>query len=169
MALDKETLISLTADIVSAHVSNNSVGATEVTKLIHSVYGALEKADAPAPVEAEKQIPAVSVRASIKHDFLVSMIDGKPYRMLKRHLALNGYTPESYRAAFDLPKSYPMVAPNYSEKRRALAKQIGLGRKKGEGVSPRKPRAAKGSNGASGNGRKPRARKAPEATPASGE
>lgn len=125
-----EVLISLTADIVSAHVSNNSVSETDVPRLIENVYGALSALGAPAaPEEDQKPKGAVSIRASIKPDHLVSMIDGKPYKMLKRHLTLNGYTPESYREAFGLPKDYPMVAAAHAEMRRALAKRLGLGRK----------------------------------------
>lgn len=124
-----ETLISLTADIVAAHVGNNAVAASDVPHAITAVYGALERLGAPAEPVVEKPKGAVSVRASIKSDHILSMIDGKPYKMLKRHLSRNGYTPESYREAFALPRDYPMVAADYSEKRRAVARKIGLGRK----------------------------------------
>lgn len=137
MVPENETLITLTADIVSAHVGNNNVSVGDVATLIEKVYGALNGLNAPvAPVE-EKPKGAVSIRASIKPDHLVSMIDGKSYRMLKRHITLNGYTPESYRETFGLPKDYPMVAATYAEKRRELAKTIGLGR------GPRKPTTTK--------------------------
>jgi predicted transcriptional regulator len=130
VSTDNQDLITLTADIVSAHVSNNSVPTAEVGALIQSVYGALGALGTPAqePV-AEKPKGAVSLRSSIKPDFLVSMIDGKPYKMLRRHISQHGYTPESYREAFGLPRDYPMVASNYAEQRRALAHKIGLGRK----------------------------------------
>lgn len=130
MADDNQELISLTADIVSAHVSNNSVATADVGSLIQSVYGALQGLGTPEqePV-AEKPKGAVSLRASIKPEFLVSMIDGKPYKMLRRHISQHGYSPESYREAFGLPRDYPMVAANYAEQRRALAHKIGLGRK----------------------------------------
>jgi predicted transcriptional regulator len=125
-----ENLIGLTADIVSAHVANNSVHTGEIAALISSVYQALASLDAPsAPVAPEKPKGAVGVRASIKPDFLVSMIDGKPYKMLKRHIGQHGHTPASYREAYDLPKDYPMVAANYGEQRRQLAHKIGLGHK----------------------------------------
>lgn len=136
MSTDNQELITLTADIVSAHVSNNSVPTAEVASLIQSVYSALGGLGTPAQEPApEKPKGAVSARASIKPDFLVSMIDGKPYKMLRRHIAQHGYTPESYREAFGLARDYPMVASNYAEQRRALAHKIGLGRKpRGETV-----------------------------------
>lgn len=150
MAIENEILITLAADIVGAHVSNNSVAVEGVGDLIEKVYGALAKLSAPAEVVEEKPKGAVSVRASIKPDYLVSMIDGKHYKMLKRHLTLHGYTPESYRAAFGLPNDYPMIAASHSDKRRAIAKTLGLGRKPKEPVEPvpaakpaRKPRAKK--------------------------
>jgi predicted transcriptional regulator len=126
---ETELLITLTADIVSAHVSHNSVSTADVAGLIENVYGALSALSAPAAQEEEKPKGAVSIRASIKPDHLISMIDGKAYKMLKRHLSLNGYTPETYREAFDLPKDYPMVAAAYAQQRRTLAKAIGLGRR----------------------------------------
>ncbi len=125
-----DDLITLTADIVSAHVANNAVHTSEVSNLITTVYSALDQLRAPAAEPApEKPKAVVSVRASIKPGFLVSMIDGKPYKMLRRHIGQHGYTPDTYREAFDLPKDYPMVAADYAEQRRALAHKIGLGRK----------------------------------------
>lgn len=125
---DDTTLITLTADIVSAHVSNNRLGVGDVATTIRSVYGALAALNSPqAEPQPEKPKGAVSLRASIKADHLVSMIDGKPYKMLKRHITLNGYTPATYREAFGLPRDYPMVAAEYAEKRRAIAVKIGLG------------------------------------------
>ena len=109
-----DDLITLTAEIVSAHVSNNNVASADVGALIGSVYQALSGLG--APVEAappEKPKGAVSIRASVKPDHLVSMIDGKPYKMLRRHLNQHGYTPESYRETFALPRDYPMVAASY--------------------------------------------------------
>jgi predicted transcriptional regulator len=130
VSTDNQDLITLTADIVSAHVSNNSVPTAEVAILIQSVYGALGALGSPTQEPAaEKPKGAVSLRSSIKPDFLISMIDGKPYKMLRRHISQHGYTPESYREAFGLPRDYPMVAANYAEQRRALAHKIGLGRK----------------------------------------
>jgi predicted transcriptional regulator len=145
VASDNQELITLTADIVAAHVSNNSVPTAEVATLIQSVYSALQAVGGDAPQQpAEKPKGAVSARASIKPEYLVSMIDGKQYKMLRRHISQHGYTPESYREAFGLPRDYPMVAANYTEQRRALAHKIGLGRKPrsaGAAKPARKPRA----------------------------
>jgi len=150
LAIENEILITLAAEIVEAHVSNNSVAVGEVSTLIEKVYGALEKLGAPTEVVEEKPKGAVSIRASIKPEHLVSMIDGKPYKMLKRHLTLHGYTPQSYREAFGLPSDYPMIAASHSEKRREIAKTLGLGCKRKAPVEPvvdakpaRKPRARK--------------------------
>lgn len=126
-----ETLVSLTADIVSAHVSNNSVAVSDLPTLIQNVHSALttlgQKQEAPAP----KQEPAVSVRSSIKPDYVVCLEDGLKMKMLKRHLMTDhGMTPEQYRAKWGLGADYPMVAPNYAEQRRTLAKNIGLGTKR---------------------------------------
>ncbi|WP_029625227.1 MucR family transcriptional regulator [Sphingomonas sp. PAMC 26605] len=127
----QETLITLTADIVAAHVSNNSVAVSDLPVLIANVHGALTGLGGPAPVETVKQEPAVSVRASIKPDFIVCLEDGKKLKMLKRHLMTHyQMTPEQYRAKWNLPADYPMVAPNYAEQRRTLAKKIGLGTKR---------------------------------------
>ncbi|MBT0669474.1 MucR family transcriptional regulator [Novosphingobium profundi] len=125
-----ETLITLTSDIVAAHVSNNSVSVDDLPSLISNVYGALSGLGGSKVVEEEKPEPAVSVRASIKPDYIVCLEDGKKLKMLKRHLMTHyNMTPEEYRARWNLPADYPMVAPNYAEKRRELAKKIGLGRK----------------------------------------
>ena len=127
-----ETLITLTSDIVAAHVSNNSVAVDELPALIKNVYGALSGLGAAAQEEARPE-PAVSIRASVKPDHLVCLEDGKKMKMLKRHLMTDhGLTPAEYRARWGLPADYPMVAPEYAEKRRDLAKKIGLGRKPGQ-------------------------------------
>jgi predicted transcriptional regulator len=137
---DNQELITLTADIVAAHVSNNSVPTAEVSNLIQSVYTALQAVGEPTPEpQPEKPKGAVSARSSIKPDHLVSMIDGKPYKMLRRHISQHGYTPESYRETFGLPRDYPMVAANYTEQRRALAHKIGLGRKPRAAAPAAKP------------------------------
>ncbi|ODU20989.1 MAG: transcriptional regulator [Sphingomonas sp. SCN 67-18] len=126
-----ETLITLTADIVAAHVSNNSVAVSDLPVLIQNVHGALAGLGS-AEIEPEvKQEPAVSVRSSIKPDYIVCLEDGKKLKMLKRHLMTHyQMTPEQYRAKWNLPSDYPMVAPNYAEQRRTLAKKIGLGTKR---------------------------------------
>ena len=127
-----ETLITLTSDIVAAHVSNNSVSVEEVPTLIQNIYGALAGLGA-APAVAEKLEPAVSVRSSIKADHIVCLEDGKTFKSLKLHLMSDhGLTPAEYRARWGLPADYPMVAPAYAEKRRVIAMQIGLGRKTGQ-------------------------------------
>lgn len=125
---NNEMLITLTSDIVAAHVSNNSVAVSDLPQLIQNVHSALAGLGAPsAPVEAPQE-PAVSVRASVKPDYIVCLEDGKKLKMLKRHLMTHyQMTPEDYRTKWNLPADYPMVAPNYAEQRRSLAKKIGLG------------------------------------------
>ena len=127
----QETLVTLTADIVAAHVSNNSVAVSDVAVLIANVHGALSGLGSPVVAPEVKAEPAVSIRSSIKPDFIVCLEDGKKLKMLKRHLMTHyQMTPEQYRAKWSLPLDYPMVAPNYAEQRRSLAKKIGLGTKR---------------------------------------
>jgi predicted transcriptional regulator len=128
----KETLITLASDIVAAHVSNNSVSLDDLPALITNVYGALAGLGVEVPVVEKMPEPAVSIRLSIKPDYIVCLEDGKKLKMLKRHLMTHySLTPDQYRARWGLSSDYPMVAPNYAEKRRELAKKIGLGRKPG--------------------------------------
>ena len=128
-----ETLITLTSDIVAAHVANNNVEVSDVPTLIQTVYSALAGLGGEEQPKEERPEPAVSVRASVKPDYIVCLEDGKKLKMLKRYLRTNyDMSPEEYRQRWDLPSDYPMVAPNYAEKRRELAKQIGLGRKPGQ-------------------------------------
>lgn len=139
----KETLITLTSDIVAAHVSNNDVAVADVPGLITNVYTALANLGETPVVEEPKPQPAVAIRNSIKPEYIVCLEDGKKLKMLKRYLRTNfNMSPEEYRARWGLPADYPMVAPLYAEKRRDLAKKIGLGRKPGEtapkGRRPRK-------------------------------
>jgi predicted transcriptional regulator len=123
-------LIELTADIVSAHLSNNSVATAEVADLIQSVYQALSQTSQPVTDLAPKLEPAVSIRASIKPDYIICLEDGARLKMLKRYLRTHfDMTPEQYREKWGLPRDYPMVAPNYAAQRAELAIQIGLGRK----------------------------------------
>jgi predicted transcriptional regulator len=139
----KETLITLTSDIVAAHVSNNDVAVTDLPDLITNVFGALANLGEAVEVEEVKPQPAVAVRNSIKPDYIVCLEDGKKLKMLKRYLRTNfNMSPEEYRARWGLPADYPMVAPNYAEKRRDLAKKIGLGRKPGTVVRPRRTKKA---------------------------
>jgi len=127
-----ETLITLTSDIVAAHVSNNDVAVGDLPSLITNVYTALSGLGQAAAEPEKAPEPAVSVRASVKPDHIVCLEDGKKLKMLKRHLMTHyNMTPDQYRQRWNLPADYPMVAPNYAEKRRELAKKIGLGRKPG--------------------------------------
>lgn len=127
--IEDSDFLSLTADIVSAHVSNNSVSPADVPSLISAVHNALAGlGQDPQPVEELK--PAVSVRASVKPDYIICLEDGKKLKMLKRYLRTNyDMSPQSYREKWSLPRDYPMVAPNYAAQRQELAKKIGLGRK----------------------------------------
>ncbi|MBL0925486.1 MAG: MucR family transcriptional regulator [Sphingomonadaceae bacterium] len=136
-----ELLITLTADIVAAHVSNNSVAVSDVPTLIGNVHSALAGLSGTASAPAVALEPAVPVRLSVKKDYIVCLDDGKKLKMLKRHLMTHyGMTPDDYRAKWGLPADYPMVAPAYAEQRRVLAKAIGLGRAPGSG---RKKKVAK--------------------------
>ena len=126
-----EDLLQLTAEIVAAQVSNNNVPRSEVPVLIQTVFAALSQADEPVASEPVKLQPAVSIRASVKPDYLVCLEDGKRVTMLKRYLRTTyAMRPQDYRAKWGLPSDYPMVSPNYAETRRTLAKNFGLGKKK---------------------------------------
>jgi predicted transcriptional regulator len=118
---------SITADIISSYVANNSVHRNELAAVITSVHMALQGLVAPRQAEAEKPQPPVSIRKSVTPDFLISLEDGKPYKSLKRHLTRLGLTPQAYREKWGLASDYPMVAPNYALKRSELAKSMGLG------------------------------------------
>lgn len=130
-----DVLIELTADVVSAYVSNNPVPVGELPALIGQVHAAL-KGTAGAGVSAEEpevRKPPVSIRKSVTPDYIICLEDGKKFKSLKRHLSTHyGLTPEDYRAKWGLPADYPMVAPNYAATRSALAKTMGLGRKPAE-------------------------------------
>lgn len=126
----EDTLLTLTADIVAAHVSNNSVAVNDLPNLIQNVHGALSGITGKAAAEPKPE-PKVSIRSSIKPDYIVCLEDGKKLKMLKRHLMTHySMTPDQYRQKWGLAADYPMVAPNYAEQRRALAKSIGLGTKR---------------------------------------
>jgi predicted transcriptional regulator len=126
--VSSDTLLTLTADIVAAHVSNNSVAVNDLPNLIQNVHMALSGISGGGAAIEEKPEPKVSIRASVKPDYIVCLEDGKKLKMLKRHLMTHyQMTPEQYRAKWNLPADYPMVAPNYAEQRRTLAKKIGLG------------------------------------------
>lgn len=125
-------LIDLTADIVSAYVSNNIVAAAELPGLISEVYGALHStSEGPPEPEPEPLKPATSIRRSVTPDYIICLEDGKKFKSLKRHLRTHyNLTPEEYREKWGLPSDYPMVAPNYAAARSALAKKMGLGQQR---------------------------------------
>jgi predicted transcriptional regulator len=129
---NNETLIELTADVVAAYVSNNSVPASELPALIADIHGALGRlGGATEMAPAEKQKPAVNPKKSVFDDYIVCLEDGKKFKSLKRHLMTHyGLTPEQYREKWGLDAGYPMVAPNYAAARSNLAKKMGLGRKR---------------------------------------
>ena len=136
-----DNLVGLTADVVSAYVSNNPVPADQLPVLIGSIHQSLSVlaagAQTPAP---EPQKPAVPIKKSVTPDYIISLEDGKKFKSLKRHLATHyGLTPEEYRAKWSLPPDYPMVAPNYAATRSALAKSLGLGRKKADASASAEP------------------------------
>ncbi len=121
-------LLGLTARIVSAHVANNPIDSGALPVLIRDVYKALSSIEEAPAEPAEKPQPAVPIRKSVFPDYIICLEDGKRLKMLKRHLATSfNLTPEQYREKWGLDSSYPMVAPNYADKRSSLAKQIGLG------------------------------------------
>lgn len=123
----KLELLELTSEIVSAHVSNNSVSTSDLPQLIEDVYKTLGTVGEKPEVK-EKAQPAVPVKKSIQQEYLICLEDGKKLKMLKRHLkTAYNMTPEEYREKWNLPSDYPMVAPNYAEHRSSLAKKIGLG------------------------------------------
>jgi predicted transcriptional regulator len=121
---------SITADIVSSYVANNSVHRGDLPTVIASVHAALLGLTTPKQEECDKPQPAVSIRKSITPDFLISLEDGKKYKTLKRHLGKLGLTANEYRAKWGLPADYPMVAPNYALRRSELARSSGLGQQR---------------------------------------
>ena len=130
---EKGEILGLTANIVASHVANNRIDSTDLPQLIRQVYGALSglgEQEAPA----EKLQPAVPIKRSIHPDYIICLEDGKKLKMLKRHLkTAYNMTPEQYRERWALPPDYPMVAPNYANQRRELAKKIGLGTARSRG------------------------------------
>ena len=134
--MDQDTgidMVALTAQIVAAHVSNATVAADALPKLIGEVFRALSEVGEPpaaAPSVPDRPQPAVPVKRSVYPDYIVCLEDGKRLKMLKRHLkTAYGMTPDAYRQRWGLPSDYPMVAPSYASQRSALARRIGLGRK----------------------------------------
>jgi predicted transcriptional regulator len=121
---------SITADIVSSYVANNSVHRGDLPAVIVSVHAALQGLVTPKPEEPEAPQPRVSIRKSVTPDYLISLEDGKQYKSLKRHLGKLGLTPADYRAKWGLSADYPMVAPNYAAQRSELARTMGLGQQR---------------------------------------
>jgi predicted transcriptional regulator len=130
--LEKTELVELTAEIVSAYVSNNTVVATDLAGVIHNVFDALSRASAASgqPVREELK-PAIPIKRSVTPEFIVCLEDGKKFKSLKRHLRTHyDLSPEEYREKWGLPHDYPMVAPNYAAARSDLAKRMGLGQRR---------------------------------------
>ena len=140
---EKPELLEMTADIVSAYVGNNTVAAEALPSLIANIHAALSGVSTgPVEPEPEPKEPAVPIRKSINADFLICLEDGRKFKSLKRHLRTKyDMSPEEYRTKWNLPKDYPMVAPNYAKARSELAKQMGLGQ--GGRKPARTPRAKK--------------------------
>ena len=131
----------MTADVVAAYVSNNTLPTQQLAEIIGTVYTSLRSLDSHPDARQEPLKPAVPIRKSITAEYLICLEDGKKLKMLKRHLrSTYGLTPDDYRAKWGLPADYPMVAPNYAAQRSAFAKKIGLGRGSGR---PAGKRAAK--------------------------
>jgi predicted transcriptional regulator len=129
-------LLTLTTEIVAAHVSNNTVAVNDLPQLINQIYSSLANIGAAPAAPAARPQPAISVKKSVQPDYIVCLEDGKKLKMLKRHLkTAYNMTPEAYRERWGLTADYPMVAPNYARQRSRLAKEIGLG------TRARRPRA----------------------------
>lgn len=138
--MNKETLLELTSDIVSAHVSNNTVAVSDLPQAIQSIYTVLSQLGQSDTIEQPALTPAVTVRSSVKPDAITCLECGRKLKMLKRHISTDhNLTPAEYRARWDLKADYPLVAPNYAATRAELAKSIGLGRKPGQKVKASAP------------------------------
>ncbi len=157
--MSESELLQLSADIVSAHLRKNATTPEALPELIRSVYAALCDVGTPTPAVTPQE-PAVPIKKSVFPDYIVCLEDGKKLKMLKRHLkASYGMTPNEYRAKWGLPASYPMVAPNYAERRSDLAKTIGLGRRPAEDGAAEVPvqRIPEGQPGRKPKGKQPEA------------
>jgi predicted transcriptional regulator len=150
-------LVALSADIVSAYVSNNNVQPAEIAPLLGGVHAALANIGKP-PAEPIKLEPRVPINKTIKGDHIISLEDGRPYKALKRHLAGRGLTPAQYREKWGLRPDYPMVAPEYSKRRSELALSLGLGRKAAQS-------GQEATTEAKGRKRKSTPKSAPKAAP----
>lgn len=135
---EQARLVTLTADIVSAYVSNNHVQSADLPKLLGDVHQAIRgvAAGPPAAEAAPPKATSQEIKRSISHDYLISFEDGKPYKTLRRHLTLRGFSPEQYRAKWGLPPDYPMTSTSYSEQRSELARALGLGQQRRKGAAP---------------------------------
>ncbi|WP_407523889.1 MucR family transcriptional regulator [Methylobacterium oryzisoli] len=131
-------LTVLTADIVSAYVSKNSVPTDELATVLNLVHEALSSLGAPLASEREKLTPPVLIKKTVTADHIVSLEDGRPYKSLKRHLTTRGLTPAEYRQKWGLPPDYPMVAANYAAQRSELAKSIGLGQRREQAAAEKR-------------------------------
>ena len=129
---DRDDIIELTADIVSAYVSNNVIGASELPQIIADVHSALTRVSGAQPAPQREELkPAVPVKKSVTPDYIICLEDGKKFKSLKRHIRTHyNLSPEDYREKWDLPHDYPMVAPNYASARSQLAKKMGLGQRR---------------------------------------
>jgi len=147
MSETDEITLSLVAEIVSSYVSNNSLPASDLPTLISSVHGALSRAnDGPQEAPVETLVPAIAIKKSVTPEYIICLEDGKKFKSLRRHLRTKyNMSPEDYRARWNLPADYPMVAPSYAQIRSNLAKQIGLGQKRKISAKPGtgKPRRRK--------------------------
>lgn len=142
--------IEMTAEIVSAYVSNNPVPASELPNLIASIHASL-KALGTNPIEPveEPEAPAVNPRKSVHNDYIICLEDGKKFKSLKRHLSTHyNMTPDEYRTKWNLPRDYPMVAPSYAAARSEMAKKMGLGKKVVEAVEVAAPKKRSRRKGA---------------------
>jgi predicted transcriptional regulator len=130
--LEKNELVELTAEIVSAYVSNNTVVATDLPGVIHNVFDALSKASSTSGQAPREELrPAIPVKKSVTPEYIICLEDGKKFKSLKRHLRTHyDLSPEEYREKWGLPHDYPMVAPNYAAARSDLAKRMGLGQRR---------------------------------------
>ena len=137
-AASRTDLLELTAEIVAAYVSNNPLPSSEIGRVIADTYAAISNLHGRgAPPPEEKSVPAVPIKKSVMPDFIICLEDGKKFKSLKRHLATShDLTPDDYRARWNLPADYPMVAPNYAATRSQLARASGLGRKATEPLTP---------------------------------
>jgi len=133
------TLLTMTAEVVSAYAGNNLLAPTQLSEVINTVFATFAGLERSGGAEKSELLkPAVAVRKSITPDYIICLEDGKKLKMLKRHLrSTYNMTPDEYRAKWGLPPDYPMVAPNYAEQRSVFAKKIGLGRKTGQKISRR--------------------------------